>query len=484
MKKTFLKIGCLLFAIVMLLSSFIACAKKDEPEETQPVTNTVTTVEEETPPVPDMDWGGKIFTVLSVKHYVEPNFEVVGQLKGNKVSSAVYQRNAWLGEKYGVDIQEYGDSNEDYLELLDKTISNGDDYFDLVFLYRDEMAASIQRGYMKDLTKAEYLNLSNDWYNDNTINSMKISGKLFHMVSDFSLIDKARTNVLFLNRELADANQIPDILASVRDGSWTVEKMLQYQTQVAHDTGDGTMDLEDYWGLACGGIEASSTFWAALGNEIVTVNGGGTFSVNLTTEHSILSIEKTRQLFAEHLTFSEDKFGTTSDAFDTFINERLLFLSETLSTIEKISPLAEFSFTALPYPKFDEEQSQYYTTNDNTFCATFGIPVCAGDYSFSGFMVEVLSWKSHSTTFPEYYNVVCKVQNSYDAECAEMLDLVFEGLVFDFGLLNSKNIKGIRGMLEKSILKGASITTEYEGNQSQVENAIGQIFTSIEDLQG
>ena len=345
------------------------------------------------------------------------------------------------------------------------------------------MAAAIQRGYMKDLTKVEYLNLSNDWYNESTINSMKISDKLFHMVSDFSLIDKARTNVLFLNRELADSNQIPDILASVRDGSWTIEKMLQYQTMVAHDTGDGIMDLEDYWGLACGGVEASSTFWAALGNEIVTVNGGETFSVNLTNEHSILSIEKTRKIFAENLTFSEDKFGTTSDAFDTFVNERLLFLSETLSTIEKISPVADFSFTALPYPKFDEEQTQYYTTNDNTFCATFGIPVCADDFSFSGFMVEVLSWKSHYTTFPEYYNVVCKVQNSYDVECAEMLDLVFDGLVFDFGLLNSNNIKGVRGILEKSILKGASITTEYEGKQTQVENAIEQIFTFINDLQ-
>lgn len=480
MKNTFLKIGCLLFAIVMILSTFAACKDKQEPDETQ---DTVTLVEEETPPVPDMDWGGRVFNVLSVKHYIEPNFEVVGQIKGDKVSSAVYQRNLWLGEKYGVDIQEYGDSNEDYLALLEEINANGEDYFDLVFLYRDDMAAAIQMGLMKDLTKVDYLDLSNDWYNESTIDSMKISDKLFHMVSDFSLIDKARTNVLFLNRDLAANNQLPDILASVKDGSWTVDKMYEYQKVVARDfNGDGTRNLDDYWGLACGGREASATFWTALGNEIVTVNDDETFSVNLTTQHSMDSIEKAKKLFDVDLTFYENKFGTNSDAFDTFVGQRCLFLSETLSTIGKISPVAEFWFTALPYPKFDTAQTQYYTTNDNTYTATFGIPVCAGDFSFSGFMVEVLSWKSHTTTFPEYYNQVCKVQNSYDAECAAMLDLVFDGLVFDFGLLNSRNIKGVRGMLENSILKDASITTEYDGDAERIENSIQMIFDSMKDL--
>ena len=482
MKNTFLKLCCLLFALTMIFSTFAACKKNEKPEETQETTEGATTQAEEKPPVPDTDWEGRVFNVLSVKHYLEPNFEIVGLAKGNKVSAAVYQRNMWLSDKYGVDIQEYGDSNTDSLELLEKTLENGDDFFDLAFLYRDDMASAIQMGLMKDLTQVNYLDLNNEWYTENTIESMKIGDRLFHMVSDFSLIDKARTNVLFLNRDLAASNEIPDILAQVRDGSWTIDKMLGYQKEVARDTGNGEMGLEDYWGLTCGGVEACSTIWVALGNEIVTVNDDDTFSVNLTTEHSQTSITKVAQLLDANISFSENKFGSNSDAFDVFVGQRGLFLSETLSTIEKISPVADFSFTALPYPKFDTAQTQYYTTNDNTFCATFGIPTCAGDANFSGFMIEVLSWKSHTTTFPEYYNVVCKVQNSYDAECAEMLDLVFDGLVFDFGLLNSQNIKGIRGMLENSIRKGASITSEYGENAERIENTIQMLFDAVKDL--
>ena len=485
MKNSLLKIVCLLFAIAMMLPTFAACKKNKGEGDTTAAQNAqgeVTTVEEEVPPVPETDWGGELFTVLSLKHYVEPNFEVVGMAKGNNVSAAVYKRNLAIADRYGVDIQEYGDANLDYVELLEKTLENGDDPFDLVFLYRDDMARAIQMGLMKELSNVSYLNLENDWYNDNTINSMKISGRLFHMVSDFSLIDKARTNVLFLNRDLAAANQIPDILASVKDGNWTIEKMLEYQQTVAHDTGDGVLDLNDYWGLACGGIEACSTFWVALGNQVVTVDDDETFSVNLATTKSINSIEKVRKIYDETLSFSEDKFGTTSDAFNAFVEQRCLFLSETLSTIEKISPVAEFSFTALPYPKYDTAQAQYYTTNDNTFCATFGIPVCARDFSFSGFMIEVLSWQSHTTTFPEYYNKVCKVQNSYDAECAAMLDLVFEGLIFDFGLINSQNVKGLRNMLQKSILKGENITSLYEGEAERFDNEIQMIFDSMKEI--
>ena len=470
MKKTLLRIGCLLVAIIMALSTLVACFGKDEAEETQP--GEVTTTVEEIAPVPDKDWGGREFSVLSVQKSFETNFEIVGELNGGNVSSAVYARNNWIKDKYNVAVQEYGDANSDSLETLAQLIEGGDHDYDLVFLYRDDMAAAIVSGYMKDLTTVEYLNFSNEWYNQNTLNSMKISGKLFHMVSDFSLIDKARTNVLFLNRDLATDNQIPDIVSMVRDGSWTVDKMLKYEQDVATPNGDGIMDFDAQWGLAAGGKEVVSTFWGCLGNQIVTINDNGSWTVNLTNDHSLKSVDFTRQVFNSNISFCENAFYDNSDAHNVFVGERCLFLSETLSAIEKISPDADFSFTAIPYPKYDMNQTQYYTTNDNTFCATFGIPVCAEDSSFSGFMVEVLSWKSHTTTFPEYYNVVCKVQNSYDTVCAEMLDLVFDGLVFDFGLLYSKNIKGIRGKLENSIFKGTDITGEYATISENVENQI------------
>ena len=432
-------------------------------------------------PVPEMDWDGRGFNVLSVQNAYAPNFEIVGDLGSDSVSSAVYKRNLLIEEQYNVTIYEYGNAYEDSFEKLETQILSGDNGYDLAFLYRDDMAIAIASGYMKDLATVEYLNFSNEWYNQSTLNSMKISGKLFHMVSDFSLIDKARTNVLFYNRDMAKAYGLPDIVPMVKGGSWTVEKMHTYEIAVTDDAdGDGVMGFHDQWGLAAGGKAVVSTFWSGLGNETVTVNDNGTWTVNFTTERSIYSIDAMRRVFDSDISFYENAFYDNSDAHNVFVGGRCLFLSETLSAIEKINPEADFSFTVIPNPKYDTAQTRYYATNDNTYCATFGIPICASDCDFSGFMVETLSWQSHTTSLPEYYNEICKVQNSYDADCAEMVDLVFDSLVFDFGLLYGKNIKGFRGLLENSIFKGDDIVDNYAPKEDMIENYIKSILDSIQ----
>ena len=478
MKKTFLKLGCLLFAIILSLSTLVACSFGEETEETQ-AGGDVTTAVEEVPPVPEKNWEGREFSVLSVEESYEPNFEIVGEMTGDKISQAVYERNQTIKDMYNVNIAAYGAAKDDGLDTLTAVIDAGDADYDLVFLYRDNMATAIISGYMKDLTTVEYLTLSNKWYNQTTLESMKISGKLFHMASDFSLIDKARTNVLFLNRDLAEANQIPDIVSMVRAGEWTIDKMYTYASAVAADNGDGIMDLDDTWGLAMGGKEAVCSIWSSLANEVVSVDANNNYSVGLATEHSLNSIEAIEKLVDEKITFQGNQFGTYNDCMDTFVAERMLFMSEILSAIERVGQEADFRFTAIPYPMYDTEQGAYYTTNDNTYCATYGIPVSAGDSSFSGYMIEVLSWQSNKTTFPAYYEVACKVQNSYDAECAEMLDMVFDGLVFDFGLLYSQNVKYVRGLIEKAVYDGTDITGAYEGRAEAMNGNIEMIFETI-----
>ena len=483
MKKTILKIGCLLFAIVMILSTFVSCNLFSETEETEQGAG-VTTNMDDVPPIEHKDWGGETFDILSVQNEYESNFELVGELNGNRMEPAVFQRNLWIKENYNVELVQHGSVSDDALDTLAAQIDAGDNDYDLVFLFRDDMSSAIMRGYMTDLTKVKYLDFSNEWYNQNTINSMKINGRLFHMVSDFSLVDKSRTNVLFFNRDIAkEDSSLPDVMGLVRSGEWTIEEMLICMNAYANDAnGDTMMTLEDKWGLVCGGKEASYTIWKALGNDIVSINADGAFSVNLTTDHSVNSIEEVRKLFKSNLSFTGNKFGNYSDPSNTFVAKKAMFFSGCLGSIENISREADFSFTALPFPKYDTEQTQYYTTNDNTYCATFGIPVCAKSTEFSGYMVEILSWKSHSTTFPEYYNILCKVKNSYDTECAEMLDLVFEGLVFDFGLLNSKSITSVRSSLEKSIMNGKDIASEYESKKSIVETNIKNLFLQIESF--
>ena len=478
-KNIFLKIGCLILALISVLMTFVACGT-DTIVDADEDTKSVATVEG-TEPVPHYDWGERIFTVLSVQNAYEPNFEVVGALDGSRIEPAVFARNVWIEEYYNVKIEQFEDANTKSLKLLENTINAGDNSFDLAFLVRNDMSSAIMKGYMKDLGTVGYMDFSNEWYNTNTLETMKISGRLFHMVSDFSLVDKARTNVLFFNRDMAETLQLPDVVQMVRDGEWTIEEMLNCAKAEDLD-GDGNMTLYDQWGLTCGGKEGCVAFWNALGNKVVDFDDNGNWEVGVAKEHSINSIDELRKLFSENVSFVGDKFGSYDDPTDVFKAGRGLFMGGSLSGIEGIGANATFSYTALPFPKYDVDQEQYYTTNDNTYCATFGIPACAFDVDFSGFMVEVLSWQSSTTTFPAYYEVLCKIKKSYDLVCSEMLDIVFEGLIFDFGLVYATEINLKSKVLMESIYTTKEITTLYEGVQIATENKIANLLSAAEIL--
>ena len=61
-----------------------------------------------------------------------------------------------------------------------------------------------------------------------------------------------------------------------------------------------------------------------------------------------------------------------------------------------------------------------------------------------------------------------------------MLDLIFKGLVFDFGLMYPVNIK--TGVLIESILNNKDITGLYQGVESATETKIQNIFNAVEAL--
>ena len=477
-KSKILKIGSLLLALLLLLTTFVSC-NVDETEETE----TQGLVEEAaTDPVPHYDWGGRNFNILALNNPNEPNFELVGELGGDIMSDTVYHRNNWIEEYYNVTITVDDSYTEDAdgLEAL-KNVILADDYdYDLAFLARNYMGNAITSGYMNDLDAVSYIDFSNEWYNSDTLETMRVGGRLFHMVSDFSLVDKARINTLYYNRDLGSENQHPDIVQMVRDKKWTIEQMLIYTK--SDPGGDGKMDLDDSWGLVAAGKEFPISFWSGLNNKIVAFDEEENWSVEVANEHSMNSIAELRKLFSEDLSFCGDKFGNYDDPHDTFLDGRAFFYASSLSSIESLGENAQFSYTPLPYPMYDVEQGRYYTTNDNTYGATFGIPTCAADADFSAFMVEVLSWKSSDTTLTTYYNTVCKVKSSYDEVCAEMVDVVVDSLVFDFGLVYGSQINLKTKILLESINTTKDISGLYKGVKTSTENKIENLFNSIEAL--
>ena len=56
---------------------------------------------------------------------------------------------------------------------------------------------------------------------------------------------------VFFNKQLVEDYALGDLYALVRDGQWTLDRLISMSEAVAHDlNGDGAMGVEDCYGMA------------------------------------------------------------------------------------------------------------------------------------------------------------------------------------------------------------------------------------------
>ena len=112
--KIAIRVSALVLAMVMLLSTFVACGNGDEPGTTPGGNNSdssnVGNGTEEVffyKDLPQMDWEGAEYRILG-RNYAEnnfKNFEVdYDEMPEDVVGLAVWNRNAAIKAKYGLDV--------------------------------------------------------------------------------------------------------------------------------------------------------------------------------------------------------------------------------------------------------------------------------------------------------------------------------------------------------------------------------------------
>ena len=484
-----MKLRILTFALALLLFAGVLCGCRKNTGNEEKATDAFIG-EKDYGSVGEKDWQGRTCQILGVNSLNEPSFEIYADSnEQTNISMSVFSRNSEIEALFNVEIAQVGDDdyNDEFYTKFKNKILTGAVSYDLAFLYRDDMAKAIENQLFYDLMGVNYVDFSQPYYNESTLESMKISGKLFHMVSDFSLVDKNRIAVLFANRTLAEEFGIPNLVQEVKDGTWTFEKFEQYVKEVAADLDgdDQRLYTKDRFGVTIGAKDESIAFWSAMGAKTVSRNDAGQYEFTYSNQLALNAADRIKRVFTNedlyYYSRVEDNYEGAGDAFKA---GRSLFYGASLSSITGIKE-SDFAYTVLPFPKYDEDQDRYYSNNNNRYCATFGIPTCAQDKDFSGFMIEVLSWKSTQTTLRTYYQINCKLRNSYDQECSDMMDVLFESLSFDFGFMYDP-VFTVENSTPKSIVStalrhddGQSLSTAYESYSESQEIKLKQLLKKI-----
>ncbi len=243
---------------------------------------------------------------------------------------------------------------------------------------------------------------------------------------------------------------------------------------------DGVENEGDTFGYAYWNYHGTDVWVTAIG-EHPTVFENGELKVTLGTEKVFSALEKVINLV--YNTTGAKKFTDENLGRSEFIAGRIgimpLMFDDCYSALRDM----EFAYGVLPYPKYDEAQTNYYT-NSMDQLSVFGIPktLPAEDYEFVGIITEVLNAETYKTVTPVYYDTALKDRYSQDRETAEMIDLIMNGRVYEFSFQFGESLANLPYMFRNQLYNNSTdLASTLKKSEKALNKKLKQLYTYYDD---
>lgn len=476
-KSTFARLGCLLLALLMLMCVAIACAQPGDGEDT------TTTAAGDTPDTPNDPSGdettsslyedddvpdglnyGKTITLLYWSDREHEEFEVE-DTTGDKVNDAIYNRNLQIEDRLGITmafISTPGDSGElnNWVNYVTNSLQGGGGEFDVFASYSLSMAATASKGMCYNLLDDEctYLNFDKPWWPDRLITEATINNKLYFASGDISANALYMMYVTFVNNDIVEEMNLPNVYELVQNNEWTYEKFLSMCENVYIDqNADGIKNDGDRFGYMTYGIHADPWFYGS-GALIVDKDANG--NLQLSDTYGGEKVIKTLEMLNNAMWNTNDViYGSSQGKHQKEFNAgNLLFATDRCRISIRDFDNEDLDFSIVPFPKYDSAQENFVTILGNPF-TLYAIPIDAGEDELPmlSAYLEVYASESYRLITPELFDVSLKYRYTNDPNAAEMYDLIRTNLSFDIGRIFSKVLTG-QGDFRTAIAKDAANT--------------------------
>ncbi len=464
-RSTFVRLGCMLLALLMLVCVCVACANdKDNSNDTTPNTqggntnpsdtdnpnggdDTGTNLEGDDIPK-DLNYNGKTITLLYWADREHEEFEVADQM-GENVNDAIFNRNLTIEDRLGIDMQfRSTDGNasnvQNWVQYVNNSIQAGGGEFDVFACYSLSMAATAARGMCYNLLDddCDYLNFDKPWWPARLITEATINDKLYFASGDISANALYMMYVCYVNTDIQTEMGLPNVFELVENNEWTYEKFISMCSNVyIEQNGDGVKSVGDRFGYMTSGIHVDPWFYGS-GALIVDKDGAG--NLQLSPSFSGERVIKTIEMLNNLLYNTQDALYTSKVNHQIeFNNGNLLFAMDRCRiSITKFDNI-DLHFAVVPAPKYDSAQESFVTVMGNPF-TLYGLPIDTkeDELSMLSAYLETYASESYRQVTPELYGVSLKTKYVQDSESAKMYDIIRENLTFDLGRLFSESLLG------------------------------------------
>ena len=495
----------ILLCIVFILPLFVSCGKDEaKKDETKPTAGENSGEESGdgssdkadeqdpyAPNLPDIDMGGKLFTVLGyigwggdeIKADIAPE-EMTSE--DDPIEDAAYHRKIKLEQMYNIKIRVVeADDHNAAVDSIRTTVLAGDDSYDCAVTACTNFSSLLTGDYLTDFKNLTYIDMDKPYWDKNFYDSLSILGTHYAASGDYSKRRLQCVWIMAFNKKIIAENEFESPYDLVKDGRWTYDTMHEMAKKIARDiNGDGVMTLEDdLWGLNYTGDSIMGLINCS-GVKIAEINSDGIPEFTLNTEVNLEKLLKIFTTMRDH-TYSIDTLfvvggGVTGYAnTDILADGRCLFAAIPSHNVTELRAM-DVEFGIIPYPKWDEAQDKYTPYTVGSYHPALSIPKTNDDLDNTSIILEAMAYDGMKNLVPAFYESLLKTKTARDDESVDMIDFIFGNLSYDIG--NMYNFGGITGVFgyEMSTNLRMNVVSTIDRNINKWQKDIDKIVAEIE----
>lgn len=434
--------------------------------------------------VPTGNFEGFEFRMLNNKSSFAYTFMTAEELTGDGLNDAVYNRNSVVSEKLGITIVEDLVDYNSVTSTMNKEIASNTDTYACFWNESKFVAPFATNGSLVNVNDISTLNLEKPWWNASAMEDVEVKDKLYFLVGDLHLMFKEAYWIIGFNKGIMDNNGLGDPYELVREGKWTLDKMVEYMDVAAQDLdGNGEVDASDQFG-AVSYDSCMKPLFFATGETLVEKNAEGVPEIKTPDDKFYTAYtEIVKGVFNNKDAFCNG-YGTPGVSsysegwLGVFSQGHSMFFYDPVGTLKKLRDM-DAEFGVLPYPKYDETQENYISLISE-YAAFCGIPITNLDVERTGVILENLCAESYSGVRDAYNKATLNFKYIRDEDSAEMLNLVF-----DTGVFNLADALGVTTMSSTIATNASNGNEDIASSYAKILKAAGKMLNkSIEGMLG
>lgn len=430
-----------LLVLLMLAPTVVSCG--DSAEETTAETVPAETAAVETEPelsddIPEMDYEGYSFTILTSSTVTQHSITAINEQTGDVLNDAMFERTQTIAEKYNIQFNDdYVPGNSDVvMTTFTNSVQAGDAAYDLAMLLERRAFAMTHEGYFVDLDSLQYVNLSKPWWFHDVNENINFSDATYLSYGSANIGLYDMTHVLCFNKPMVNDLGLEVPYDLVLEGTWTIDKLQEMGNIAKQDlNGDGTWGTEDIYGIVGATNALPVNFLAAARQRTIEKNSDEDIQIQLLNNPLIEEIFTRVSDMCWETGFWYTKSTDSNTYWHTdnyFQIDQALFADMTFYATITLRDM-ESDFGIVPFPKYTLEQQEYGVLVE-AGTRTMTLPTTASDPELSGAVLETLHFLSYLDVMPAYYEVTLKQKVSRDSVSAQMLDIIMDSICYDLGM--------------------------------------------------